>query len=79
MGLYAFQIGLLLLRGPHCERFTWFGYEGGLEYRKKVVDERKAEIERQERVESEADVEKIVVKDSKKKKKAQNIRNDRKY
>ncbi|KAH8109791.1 major facilitator superfamily domain-containing protein [Phellopilus nigrolimitatus] len=41
MGLYAFQIGILLLRGPHCGRYTWFGYEGGREARKKVVEERK--------------------------------------
>jgi hypothetical protein len=30
-----------LLRGPHCKQYTWFGYEGGLEARKSVVDERK--------------------------------------
>ncbi|KAG7088963.1 hypothetical protein E1B28_012908 [Marasmius oreades] len=32
---------VLLLRGPHCRRHTWFGYEGGLEFRKSVVDARK--------------------------------------
>lgn len=26
----GFQIVVLLLRGPHCERRTWLGYEGGL-------------------------------------------------
>ena len=41
MALYGFQLFVLLLRGPHCERYTWFGYEGGLEPRKSVVDERK--------------------------------------
>ncbi len=25
---------LLLIRGPHCERKTWFGYEGGFGVRK---------------------------------------------
>jgi hypothetical protein len=40
MGFYAFQLCVHLARGPHCERFTWVGYEGGLEARKKVVDER---------------------------------------
>ena len=41
MALYGFQLFVLLLRGPHCKRYTWFGYEGGLEPRKYVVDERK--------------------------------------
>ncbi|KAK0191570.1 MFS superfamily [Armillaria mellea] len=30
---------LLLIRGPHCERKTWFGYEGGFNVRK--YDEQK--------------------------------------
>ncbi|KIM43093.1 hypothetical protein M413DRAFT_443908 [Hebeloma cylindrosporum] len=41
MGFYAWGIFLLLIRGPHCKRYTWFGYEGGFEARKKVVEERK--------------------------------------
>ena len=41
MALYGFQLFVLLLRGPHCKQYTWFGYEGGLEPRKSVVDERK--------------------------------------
>ena len=41
MALYGFQLVVLLLRGPHCKQYTWFGYEGGLEARKSVVDERK--------------------------------------
>ena len=41
MALCGFQLFVLLLRGPHCKRYTWFGYEGGLEPRKSVVDERK--------------------------------------
>ncbi|KAF9259083.1 MFS general substrate transporter [Marasmius fiardii PR-910] len=34
----GFSLFVLLLRGPHCQRYTWFGYEGGLEFRKSVVD-----------------------------------------
>ena len=51
MGFYAWGIFLLLIRGPHCKRYTWFGYEGGLEARKKVVAERKRlkELEEKER------------------------------
>ena len=40
MALYGFQLLVLLLRGPHCKQHTWFGYEGGLEARKSVVEER---------------------------------------
>ncbi|KAG6825945.1 hypothetical protein H0H92_001755 [Tricholoma furcatifolium] len=40
MAWYGFQLIVLLLRGPHCQRFTWFGYEGGLEARKSVVNAR---------------------------------------
>lgn len=38
---YGFQFFVLVLRGPHCERYTWFGYQGGAEWRKSVVDEKK--------------------------------------
>ena len=41
LALYGFQLFVLLLRGPHCKQYTWFGYEGGLEARKSVVEERK--------------------------------------
>ncbi|KAG6827919.1 hypothetical protein H0H92_009961 [Tricholoma furcatifolium] len=40
MGWYGFQLAILLLRGPHCERFTWCGYEGGFEARKSVLETR---------------------------------------
>lgn len=40
LALQAFQILVLLLRGPHCSRRRWFGYEGGLEPRQRVVLER---------------------------------------
>lgn len=41
MAFYTFMLFLLLIRGPHCKQYTWFGYEGGLEARKSVVEERK--------------------------------------
>ncbi|VDC02290.1 unnamed protein product [Peniophora sp. CBMAI 1063] len=41
--LCAFQIPLLLVRGPHTQRYTWFGYQGGLEFRKSVVAAREKE------------------------------------
>lgn len=28
---------ILLLRGPHCRRYTWFGYEGGLAARSRII------------------------------------------
>ena len=49
MGFYAWGIFLLLIRGPHCKRYTWFGYEGGLEARKKVVAERQRLEEEKEK------------------------------
>jgi len=41
LALFGWQIVILLLRGPHCERYTWFGYEGGIEARKDIVDANK--------------------------------------
>ncbi|RDB26923.1 putative uncharacterized transporter YgaY [Hypsizygus marmoreus] len=41
MGWYGWQLVILLLRGPHCERYTWFGYEGGWEMRKSTVEDRR--------------------------------------
>lgn len=32
----GFELFILLLRGPHCSRYTWFGYEGGLSARKGI-------------------------------------------
>ncbi|KLO11784.1 MFS general substrate transporter [Schizopora paradoxa] len=58
LGLFIWQIGILLLRGPHCSRYTWFGYEGGVEARKVVVEEmkrRKAEEEATEKAASDPD------------------------
>ncbi|KAJ3513444.1 hypothetical protein NLJ89_g2943 [Agrocybe chaxingu] len=34
MAMYVMQIIVLLLRGPHCRQYTWFGYEGGLSFQK---------------------------------------------
>ena len=33
VGWTAFCLLVLLARGPHCSRYTWFGYEGGLHLR----------------------------------------------
>ncbi|KAJ3821126.1 major facilitator superfamily domain-containing protein [Lentinula raphanica] len=30
----VFQLLLLFVRGPHCERYTWLGYQGGWEWKK---------------------------------------------
>ncbi|KAJ7268022.1 major facilitator superfamily domain-containing protein [Mycena rebaudengoi] len=40
LGLYGWILGIIMLRGPHCERFTWLGFQGGWEARKSVVDAR---------------------------------------
>jgi hypothetical protein len=37
MAWFGLQIVALLVRGPHVKRYTWFGYEGGLEARKSVI------------------------------------------
>ncbi|KAI0029239.1 major facilitator superfamily domain-containing protein [Vararia minispora EC-137] len=34
VGFCAFQLLVLLMRGPHVRRYTWLGYEGGLEWRR---------------------------------------------
>lgn len=48
MAWFGLQIAVLLVRGPHVERFTWFGYQGGLEARKSVVVAREKEKKRAE-------------------------------
>ncbi|KIJ61089.1 hypothetical protein HYDPIDRAFT_116344 [Hydnomerulius pinastri MD-312] len=45
LALYAFQLAMLLVRGPHCPRYHWFGYAGGFEARKSVVEARKKNSE----------------------------------
>ena len=39
-------LAVLLARGPHCDRYTWFGYEGGIEWRKSVVEGHASDIEK---------------------------------
>ncbi|EGN97824.1 hypothetical protein SERLA73DRAFT_74085 [Serpula lacrymans var. lacrymans S7.3] len=34
MAWYGWQLVVLFLRGPNCDRYTWFGYQGGLVARK---------------------------------------------
>lgn len=41
MGWTVLQLLLLLMRGPHCDRYTWFGYQHGLETNKKKAAENK--------------------------------------
>ena len=55
MALYGFQLFIMLLRGPHCKQYTWFGYGGGLEACKSLVDEqiRPVEAEISEKVDNE--------------------------
>lgn len=36
----GFMLFLILIRGPHVPRYTWFGYEGGIEVRKSRLAER---------------------------------------
>lgn len=48
MAFYAWQLFILLIRGPHCKRYTWFGYEGGLEYRRSVLAAKKRMEEERE-------------------------------
>lgn len=75
MAWYAWQLVILLLRGPHVSRYTWFGYEGGLEPRKGVIMAREkaaqeaanraengeTESQAKERVSAEASGEKTVL------------------
>ncbi|KAI9464374.1 hypothetical protein HD554DRAFT_2040765 [Boletus coccyginus] len=41
LALYSFQLGMLVLRGPHCPRDHWFGWTGGFGARESVVEARK--------------------------------------
>jgi hypothetical protein len=43
----GFTLAALLLRGPHCKRFTWFGYEGGWELRKEKDPAGEVEAQRE--------------------------------
>ena len=57
LGFYGFLFFMLLLRGPHCKRFTWIGYEGGLEARKSVVEARQKAEADMEKATLESEVE----------------------
>ncbi|KAJ7611242.1 major facilitator superfamily domain-containing protein [Roridomyces roridus] len=45
LGFYAWILAVIMLRGPHCERYTWFGYQGGWQARKRAVEARKKRAE----------------------------------
>jgi hypothetical protein len=45
----GFQLLVLVLRGPHCARYTWFGYQGGFAWRK----ERKRDVDSSPNVEDQ--------------------------
>ena len=60
----GFQVGVLFLRGPHCERRTWVGYEGGLGWRRqdpptKVEEGKEVTEKTSERTIAEGDPEKV--------------------
>ncbi|KAF7357363.1 putative transporter YgaY [Mycena sanguinolenta] len=45
MGFYGWILLMMMLRGPHCARYTWFGFEGGwTPARKSVIAKRKAAL-----------------------------------
>ncbi len=41
LGWTGLALLILLVRGPHCERQTWFGYQGG--FREKKVEQKDGE------------------------------------
>ncbi|PBK65732.1 MFS general substrate transporter [Armillaria solidipes] len=41
LGWTGLALLILLVRGPHCERNTWFGYQGG--FREKMVEQKDGE------------------------------------
>ncbi|KAG2010475.1 membrane protein [Coprinopsis cinerea AmutBmut pab1-1] len=48
LGWMGLQIFLLLIRGPHCKRYTWFGHEGGLSWRKTQDAKERTSLEDEE-------------------------------
>ena len=50
LAFFGWCLFILLLRGPHAPRYTWFGYAGGLEVRRSRLDaaEKAAEKEDEE-------------------------------
>ena len=41
----GFTLVVMLVRGPQCSRYTWFGYEGGCDVRKRPVGDSEKQIE----------------------------------
>lgn len=43
---------VIFMRGPHCQRYTWLGYEGGYSIRKQSAHEtdKEKEVEMREQV-----------------------------
>ncbi|KIJ61087.1 hypothetical protein HYDPIDRAFT_42870 [Hydnomerulius pinastri MD-312] len=37
MAFYGWQLFVLFLRGPNCQQYTWYGYEGGFSIRRKPL------------------------------------------
>ncbi|KAJ3543468.1 hypothetical protein NM688_g5853 [Phlebia brevispora] len=57
LGFSGFMLLAMLARGPHCERYTWFGWQGGYEMRKARQDE--ADALREEPVTDSVPLEKV--------------------
>lgn len=55
MAWHGLQLLLLLARGPHVNRYTWFGYEGGLEARKSEGATREARLDENVRQDKDVD------------------------
>lgn len=53
LGLTGFQLLVLLARGPHCDRYTWFGWQGGMEMRKSKPKQSEQETVAETRVDTE--------------------------
>lgn len=45
----GWMLFVILLRGPHCPRYRWFGYEGGFQIRKTKAMDVESEGRRAER------------------------------
>jgi len=58
MAWMGWQMAILLSRGPHCERKTWVGWQGGMEIRRSKVESRaKARHEHEQEQEHEGSLE----------------------
>ena len=45
VGFAGCMLIILLVRGPHTQRHTWFGYEGGMRWGKEEPKEKAPELE----------------------------------